>query len=221
MHDGTGGRITPQSYECRNLGRSTAHCPPSTPLSGPTARSRNACGFTATALCYDFSHIRVHTRMASLMLRRGGRTQLVAMSCSHPGNMHPRRRKVSSCSHMSLPYVVQQQKRSSRQILMRQPAPARQLQVHQANVQEAAEFLEDMARFIEGAGPLRSQCHAVDAAGACDSGSVQASARRADQQRLLQKTARNAGGQGSSLAQASACRTEAEHLVARCATESS
>lgn len=98
---------------------------------------------------FDFSSVRVHTDPAAAGATRAlqaraftaGRDIVFAAGEYAPGAHEGRRLLAHELAH-----VVQQHDRPARGLYMRQPA---QPPVHQATVAEAAEFLEEMAAFLE------------------------------------------------------------------------
>lgn len=102
---------------------------------------------------HDFSGVRVHTDSVAAAAARAvwaraytiGRDVVFASREYAPATPEGKRLLAHELAH-----VVQQRQRPSQGILMRQPAPAQQVPVRPTIV-EAAEFLEEMARFIEGA----------------------------------------------------------------------
>jgi hypothetical protein len=102
----------------------------------------------------DFSDVRVHADGVAANAARAvearaytiGRDVVFASGEYRPGTLEGKRLLAHELAH-----VVQQRQGLSRGILMRQPALAKQVPPRASTVQEAAEFLEDMARFIERA----------------------------------------------------------------------
>jgi hypothetical protein len=103
---------------------------------------------------HDFSGVRVHAdgeaaNAASAVRARAytiGRDIVFGAGEYAPATMEGKRLLAHELAH-----VVQQGERPRRGVVMRQPAAAQQRPVRPATVEEAAEFLEDMARFIESA----------------------------------------------------------------------
>lgn len=103
---------------------------------------------------HDFSGVRVHAdgeaaNAASAVQARAytiGRDIVFGSSEYAPATMEGKRLLAHELAH-----VVQQRQGARRGLLMRQPAPARQAPARLATVEEAAEFLEIMAQFIQSA----------------------------------------------------------------------
>src|SRR5262249_14973067 len=71
-----------------------------------------------------------------------------------PGQFAPETTAGARLLAHELAHVVQPRHGAARGSIMRQRAPARQAPVRPATVQEAAEFLEDMSKFLDGAESL-------------------------------------------------------------------
>ena len=102
---------------------------------------------------HDFSGVRVHTDAVAANAARAmparayttGRNVVFASGEYAPATSAGKQLLAHELAH-----VVQQRQRPNPGVLMRQPAPRPQVPARLATAQEAAEFLEEMSRFIEG-----------------------------------------------------------------------
>ena len=124
---------------------------------GGAPLSKEARSYFEVRFGHDFSGVLVHAdseaaNAASAVQARAytiGRHIVFGSDEYAPGTMRGKQLLAHELAH-----IVQQRERPVRGLVMRQPAGLQRAPMRPATVEEAAEFLEDMARFIEGARSL-------------------------------------------------------------------